>query len=77
MRTELSDFEKTATREELQQEILTFQNALQRLGRKYENILNDWPHRFKEHHEIKYCSDCQEEHYFNGGECNECGQLDE
>jgi len=79
MRIETSDFEKTATREELQEAIVFYKDNIQRLGRKYEEILlNEFPYlgTKKTHsYEIKYCSNCQEEHYLNNGDCNECGQL--
>jgi|TARA_B100000315_G_scaffold132717_1_gene122271 hypothetical protein len=50
----------------------SYHEALQRLE---DILLNDWPHRLKEHSGIKYCFCCEEDHLIsNQGDCCKCGQ---
>ena len=79
MSTKLTSFEEDASKQELQESILSYKKTLQRLGKKYEEmLLNTFPYlgRNKSHkHEIKFCVFCQEEHYLSNGDCNECGRF--
>ena len=76
----LTPFERDATREQLQEEVLTIRHAMQKLGRRFEKVLlEEWPyHGTKDRYIplIRYCTICKEDHLVNPyGECNECKTL--